>query len=151
VIQLAFYLGRKADNPASHWMDRLICWWTESRFSHVEFVERSEAWGSTCWAASNRDGEVRSTTIDLKTGRWLILTVPYADYNRLLAHFKANKGRKYGWLCALAHAAPRPVRGLLRAIGRRLPYCSSIIAAGMGFHDQWINPGQLYDALAGTA
>lgn len=150
MIQLAFYLGRKAENPATQWMDRLICWWTDSRFSHVEFVQRWETAGATCWAASNRDGEVRSTVIDVKNGRWLLLTVPYADYNRLLAHFQANKGRKYGWLCALAHAAPRPMRGLMRAIGRHLPYCSSIVAAGMGLPDVWITPGQLYDTLVGA-
>lgn len=151
MIQLAFYLGRKAENPATQWMDRLICWWTGSRYSHVEFIAAWDGDGNaTCWSASNRDGGVRSTLIDVHSGRWRVVTVPYGDYNRLLAHFKANEGRKYGWLCAAAHVAPRPLRGLLRAIGRHLPYCSNIIAVGVGMPDVWISPQQLFEQLAGA-
>lgn len=168
MVQLAFYLGTKRENPHARILDRVICWWSGrweripgrllprrvvARFSHVEFIERwhgGETWAA-CWAASNREGDVRKTALDVKNGRWVILSVPRRDYQRLLAHFQARKGQSYGWICAAAHIFPRVLRPLVRAIGGNEPYCSSIIADGLGFSDPWIAPQKLYDSLVGRA
>lgn len=148
MIQLAFYKGTRRENPQhAQWQDRLICWWTRSRFSHVEFIARWQSSGSaaTCWAASNREGQVRVASIDVLNGRWEIVNVPLWDYEAMLEFFVERRGTPYGWLCALAHALPRPLRPLLRWLGGHLPYCSQIIAAARLRPHPWITPQELYE------
>lgn len=153
MIQLAFYLGTKRENPThARWLDRLVCWWTGSRFSHVEFVEAWPTAGvATCWSASHRDGKVRAARIEIHNGRWLVVHVPHWNYHQVLAHYRARRGTSYGWLCAAAHALPQPLRGLMRWAGKQLPYCSSIAAEACGVPNPWITPQELYQLATGKA
>lgn len=132
MIRVLFYKGTKRENPGTHILDQLICWWTGSRFSHVEFVVAIDSdgrWART-WSASPRDGAVRTTLIDLGTNRWELATLP-GDPDYALRWFESKAGAGYSWLGAMGFVCP-VFFWLARKVGQGRFYCSEAIACAMG-------------------
>lgn len=102
---IAYYLGRKEDNPHTRWLDRIICFFTRSKYSHVELVydysEISQV--GLCWSSSPRDGGVRPRRIDFNTGRWELFEVPTEfTQEQIVSWFnETRKGSEYDWFGAL--------------------------------------------------
>ena len=87
MVQLALYKGRgKLGN-------RITRWWTGSIYSHCELVVCG-----VCLSASFMDGGVRAKQIDLDSGHWDVIPLPWADVAQVLAFFEQTKGRAYDWL-----------------------------------------------------
>lgn len=139
MITLAFYLGTRRENPeGAQLADRLICAFTRSRFSHVEWVEFTSPSGfSYCWSASPREGEVRGKFIALQPERWVLAQLP-ADQAQPLAWFRQHQGARYDWMGAAANVLP-----LLPDDPQRW-YCSQAVAAAAGLGEIHITPQQLW-------
>lgn len=138
-VKLAFYLGTKKENPSSaRTVDRIICWWTNSRFSHVEFVEKIDGNLATTWSASQRDGGVRSTQIDLSTGRWVLAEFD-ADYASILQWFKDHDGEHYDYLGVASFVLP-----LIPDHRVHFWYCSRAIAVAAQMSNPHKTPQDLF-------
>lgn len=143
---LAFYKGTRAENPGAHWTDRAICWWTDSHYSHVELVEHLHPDGhALTWSSSKRtDGPsgVRRAYINLSSGRWELVELPYIDRQAALDWFTKHQGLPYDYPGMLSHAVP-----LLRPQDDAW-YCSRAVAsalvAGGAQVETHITPGELY-------
>ncbi len=85
-VKLALYTGKK------HLMNRLICGWAGSDFSHMELVV-----DGLCYSSSALDGGVRCKTIDLTDGNWLIVPLPGANPARIESHYLKTRTRSYGY------------------------------------------------------
>ena len=123
-VYLAYYLGRKSDNKSTTWVDRLICAATNSRFSHVELsLDLDPFTGrATCWSSSPRDGGVRKTDINLRSGHWEVYAIETSiSANQIERWFVAARGTKYSWLGAIG-AHWHWVRGS----GKRM-FCSEAV------------------------
>lgn len=86
MMQLALYKGKGRVGNA------ITRWWTGSIYSHCELVI-----DGVCHSASFMDGGVRRKEIDLASGRWDVVDVPWADKEYALAFFERTKGAKYDW------------------------------------------------------
>ena len=87
--KVAFY---RADNPNAQWDDKLIAWWTDSKYSHCELVANG-IW----YSSSPRDGKVRAKEIVPQEGHWDFVEVDI-DREWFNIFFKENEGKKYDWL-----------------------------------------------------
>lgn len=69
-MKLAFYKGR------GHFFNRLVAWWTNGKYSHVEVIlGRLENGDYTCLSSSFRDGGVRVKNMPLPSEKWDIVMV----------------------------------------------------------------------------
>lgn len=107
-ITLAFYKGTKAENPNARAFDRLVCAWPGSagRFSHTELVEWRTGQFGGCWSSSARDGGVRPKTIDLASGRWVLVVLPGYDLAAAVKWFMAHIGARYDYPGILGYVVP---------------------------------------------
>ncbi len=144
-VLLAFYKGTKAENPSSPPFDRLVCWWPRSRgrFAHVEFVADRHGSLGVCWSSSMRDGGVRRKEIDLASGHWVIVSLPFVRRALARTWFEGAEGRAYDYPGILGFAIPF-VKEL-----RRWLYCSESVAkalsaGGCGPATSNIAPSALY-------
>ena len=87
--KVAFY---RADNPDAKWDDKLIAWWTDSKYSHCELVI-DDVW----YSSSPRDGKVRAKQIIPKKYHWDSVDVEI-DKEQFLKFFYENKGKRYDFL-----------------------------------------------------
>lgn len=87
MLYLALYRGRGKPGNA------LVRWWTRSEYSHCELVV-DDVW----YSSSVMDGGVRSKLIELNPKHWDIMVLPESFGPRVLEHFEATKGQRYGWL-----------------------------------------------------
>lgn len=132
-MQIAFYRPHRLirDIPG-----RVVCWWTNSEFSHCELVI-----DGICHSSSIRDGGVRAKRINL-AGRphWQVLPLPGADAGRALAFFQRTKGEPYGWLDLVLHQVFRSPAG-----DQRGWFCSEWVAEALGMvAPRSFSPGDLY-------
>jgi hypothetical protein len=135
-ITIAYYLGRKKDNSETTFFDRLVCFATRSRYSHLEYVvQYNEHSGKgVCWSSSPRDGGVRQTVIALDSGAWELYEVEVdKTKEEIEAWFEAHKGSKYDWVGAFA----TKVTFLIHSATRW--FCSEALGASFGF----IKPSRL--------
>jgi hypothetical protein len=124
-MTVAFYKGTRAENPQARLFDRLVCWWPRSRgrFSHAELVGHRIGTIGICWSASMRDGScVREKNIDLASGRWVLVLVPYLDTAPAVTWFEGARGRAYDYPGILGYVMP----GIKQL--RRWLYCSEAVA-----------------------
>lgn len=146
-IHLAYYLGTKKENSSATWLDRLICFATKSRYSHMELVYDYQPNGrSGCWSASPRDGGVRYASINLQSGHWEIyeMNLP-SRFNREYVRdfFELQDGKKYDWVGALGVYFPFLDGEIHRW------FCSEIIGMSLGVtnpHEK--SPEDLYQHFA---
>lgn len=103
-MKIAFYLGEKKRNPKASFLDRLICFFTNSPYSHVELVYQFDEYSRTghCWSSSAPDKGVRHKIINLNPARWEVYTIKnYADLPEINEWFAKYNGKSYDWIGAL--------------------------------------------------
>ena len=98
---IAFYKGVKTENPKAKLFDRLVCFVTGSKYSHVELlVGYNPITGyAYAYSSSGRDGGVRRKTIDVHTPSWDVFMTPCTrtDWEHA-SWFHSLFGQKYDWL-----------------------------------------------------
>jgi hypothetical protein len=116
MVKLALYKGKgKIGNAITRW-------WTGAQYSHCELVI-----GGVCYSASLMDGGVRAKLIDLTSGNWDVIELPWADAGRVLDFYSRTCGLAYDWLGLF--------RGQLFNRGRQdgsKYFCSEWNAAALG-------------------
>lgn len=149
--RIAFYRGRKSQNPAARIGDRLICWVTGKPFSHCELVEwvgMTHGWNihgevrhpiATMLSSSLRDGGVRETSRGLVPSRWLVVEFD-GDSKPAIEYIRGRIGTPYGWLDLLSFLLP------FRVSWSGSDFCSEVVSAALGLDKPWHkSPGNLYD------
>lgn len=131
-IVLAFYKGRKSENPDTSFFDRLICFVTRSAYSHVELVYYyiPETNIGYCWASSPRDGGVRHTMIHFNPVHWDLYSyngtlpshIDQDDIKAIDSWFRPKAGMKYDWLGAVG-----TIIRMIKQIQTKY-FCSEIVA-----------------------
>ena len=106
--KVAFY---RADNTDAQWDDKLIAWWTDSKYSHCELVI-DDIW----YSSSPRDGRVRAKEIIPAEGHWDFVDVEI-DREWFYKFYKENEGKSYDYLNIL---------------------CDQIIPCGLQNPNKWI-------------
>lgn len=97
---VAFYRGRRRDNPDTRCWDRAICFFDRSPYSHVELAltpAPDENGRYLCLSSSPRDGGVRRKWMRLPADRWDILRVE-CDPAIANQFYERYRGRGYDWL-----------------------------------------------------
>lgn len=141
--RIAFYRGRKGQNPAARIGDRLICWVTGKPFSHCELVVSLVPIGSevysTMLSSSLRDGGVRGVSRQLVPGRWIVVEFD-GDSKPAIEYIRGRIGTPYGWFDLLSFLLP------WRVSWSGSDFCSEVIANAFGLPKPWrVSPGDLYD------
>lgn len=141
--RIAFYRGRKSQNPAARIGDRLICWVTGKPFSHCELVVSTHPIGAETYAtmlsSSLRDGGVRGVSRQLVPGRWLVVEFD-GDSKPAIEYIRGRIGTPYGWLDLLSFLLP------FRVSWSGSDFCSEVVSAALGLDKPWHkSPGDLWD------
>ena len=124
------------------WTDiagKLVCWWTQSEYSHCELVV-----DGTCYSSSARDGGVRCKRIDMAPEWWRLVEIRGYTSSGILARFNETKGARYGWMDILC-------RQILRLpIKSNGYFCSEWCAMALGLPEptSW-TPGMLVEYFEG--
>lgn len=84
-VQLALYKGQGQLGNA------LIRWWCKRQYSHCELIV--DGW---CYSSSMMDGGVRRKRIDLDSGNWDVIELPWADAASILRYFFLTEHQRYG-------------------------------------------------------
>lgn len=135
--RIAFYLGRRAENPKSLIGDWLICLVTRSRFSHVELVasHRQAPWGTTVnhkpytgplalmYSSSLRDKGVRGKTLTLVPDRWVVVEID-GDSRGAISYISKREGTPYGWPDLIGFLLPVSLNTVWE-------FCSEIVARSL--------------------
>lgn len=135
-MRIAFYKGRK------RLFNRLVAWWTNGPYSHVEAVMFDAADGKClCGGSSMMDGGVRKKLIKFDPDHWDIIEIT-AHSVPVIEWFQKHNGEEYDAL------------GLFGFLGKRGTqlqskwFCSEAVAAALGFKEPWrYDPNTLFDAL----
>lgn len=136
-FRAAFYKGTQAGMPGIY--NRIVRWWTRSKYSHVELVFADGLAAS----ASAPDGGVRFRRIQFDPDRWDVVDLPAHLAPAALAWFGAHAGQPYDWLGVL-HFALSPVGD-----NNQRWFCSEAAAAALGMPDPArFDPGTLHAALS---
>lgn len=153
-IMLAFYKGKKSENPDTTFFDRLICFVTRSRYSHVELIYYyvPETNIGYCWTSSPRDGGVRMAIIQFHKEHWELFDYvgtlpariseekPIQDINDW---FTPKAKMKYDWVGAVGS-----VIRMIKQIETKY-FCSEIIAEFFGFFKPYLyTPKKLFNILS---
>lgn len=108
-VYLAFYLGRKKDNPKTTTLDRVSCFCLDEPYSHVELAyDYSDISNiGLTLSSSPRDGGIRQTRIDFSTGRWHLYKIEtFKTEDEILEWFSSRTGIKYDYLGAIGLFVP---------------------------------------------
>ncbi len=139
---MAFYIGVKDENPNTTFFDRLVCWATSSRYSHVEVVTHynEETGVGMCWSASPRDKGVRWANIYLNPKHWELYVVRTGLEPQFVKDwFMEQEGLRYDWIGAFATKLT-----FLKERANRW-FCSETAAALIGLSNpHTYNPGDLH-------
>lgn len=136
-MRAAFYRGTRPGLAGLY--NRLVRWWLQSPYSHVELVFSDGMAASASFA----DGGVRFKAIDFDAERWDIMDLP-GEYEKAARRwFVANLDRPYDLLGNLGFVF-RPITG-----ARRGWFCSEAIAASLGYPEPWrYDPATLASTLS---
>ncbi|MDH1442073.1 hypothetical protein N5O88_05565 [Pseudomonas sp. GD03721] len=137
MVRLALFVG------AGQVGNALIRWWTNDPASHCELVV--DGW---CYSSSLMDGGVRrkrvgpgADEISLTPDKWVLIELPWADAQQVLAYFEQTEGTPYGWASLILSQ--------LFNLNRRVEgseFCSEWSAAALGLPaPSSLNPGALRD------
>ena len=131
-VQIAFYIAEKGTIA-----DKLIAWWTDSKYSHVELVV-GDMWYST----SPREGEVRKRDMPYHKDHWDIFDIEI-DKMYLDEFFALTVGKKYDWKALiLTQILP------LDRQDRNKYFCSEWVANVLRLHNAYkYSPQDLYHRL----
>lgn len=86
MIKLALYKAKGTLPNAA------IRWWTGSQYSHCELVV--DGW---CYSSSVMDKGVRRKLIDLNSGHWDCIDLPWADAEFVRDYLDKTDHLGYGW------------------------------------------------------
>lgn len=86
MVTLALYKGKGTLANAG------IRQWTGSQYSHCELVV--DGW---CYSSSVMDKGVRRKLIDLHSGNWDLIELPWADAEYARDYFDRTDDQSYGW------------------------------------------------------
>ncbi len=129
-VRLALYKAR------GNWLNRLICWWTGSQYSHCELVVRG-----TCYSSTIRDGGVRAKVMALPADRWDMIDLPWADDGSVTDWFIQHERDRYGYIDLITSQ----LLGMQRD-GRGV-FCSEACAKALGLRNATrMSPQGLLDA-----
>lgn len=87
MVKLALYKGKGTLANAG------IRMWTGSRYSHCELVV--DGW---CYSSSVMDKGVRRKLIDLASGNWDLIELPWADPEYVRDYLDRTDHLTYGWV-----------------------------------------------------
>lgn len=131
-MKILFYKGTKRENDKAHFVDRLICVITSSRYSHVELsFEQRGSYIHRCWSSSIRpDGYgVREKWIDTSTGHWDIIETSMSCTEDL---FFKERNSKYDFIGLLGTIFNTKIFS-----SDHKWFCSEIIAEALGIEKSW--------------
>lgn len=130
-MKLAFYRAE------GNYFDKLIRWWTKSKYSHVEI-----AYGSEWYSSSYRDNGVRVKTMNTPNpNSWDYVEVD-VDEDILEAVFREHKGKGYDWLGILfTQWIPLNIHQKSKC------YCSEFCAEVLQLGNTGVSPKELYEIL----
>ena len=138
-MKLLFYKGRKAENPSSGIWDNIICWVTNSQFSHVEIALGETTSHYNTWSSSNREIGVRETWIFKNRTIWTEVDID-EDPAPVLRWFEKHKGEKYDWIGLIG---TRIHLKYFRSNNKW--FCSEAIADALDIENSWkMTPEKLY-------
>lgn len=144
-LKLAFYIGRKSRNPKATALDRLICFFTKSSYSHVELIYDLDhaTMHAKTWSSSPLDGGVRKASIQLNPQRWEVFTIEGVyTTEQLHEWFMAHEGKKYDWIGAVG------VKFKVFKHHRNKWFCSEIVGSYLGLkRPHRLSPIKLYHQL----
>ena len=103
-IKIAFY---KANGKHATWKDKLIAWWTDGPYSHVEYVYEENGKYYQC-SASPKEGVVRCKEHIYDPSIWDYIDLEISDKNYMVAKqfYKTINGMKYDWAGILGFVLP---------------------------------------------
>tara|TARA_R100000008_G_C3563423_1_gene157601 strand:+ start:401 stop:907 length:507 start_codon:yes stop_codon:yes gene_type:complete len=92
-IQIAFYKGK------GNWLNRLICWWTKSRYSHAELVlPDNKHWiGISPFLSSKVESRIK-TDCNIEEWDFVDFKITEEQLKTILAFFKETKECRYDWI-----------------------------------------------------
>lgn len=124
MVQLALH----KNDP--RWASRVICWWTNSIYSHCELVVDGK-----CYSSSVVDKGVRAKDvgpgddqISLSDDKWDLIDLPWADVERIKAYFVKTDGYSYGWWSLVTSQLFN-----LNRPAHESQFCSEWCASALGF------------------
>lgn len=129
--KLAMYKG------SGNIYDKLIRWWTESKYSHCELVVDG-VW----YTSSPRDGGVVKRELKMSSN-WDMYDV-YVDEKRLEMVMNRNEGAKYDWLgIVFTQVLPFGIHSKSRM------FCSEFVAEVLGYYrpHEW-SPQDVYEKVS---
>jgi hypothetical protein len=102
-MSLAFYKG----TCGGVW-DKAIDIWTRGEYSHVELWLDGPVHRARCYSSSPRDGGIRYSIIDLDSGKWDAIALPFTEMDRWIIerHISDLGHKKYDWLGILGFVLP---------------------------------------------
>lgn len=132
-VYFAAYMGKK------RLIDKMIRWWTNKPYPHIELVVNS-----TCYSSSHIDKGVRKKLIDTSDrSKWCVEEIPWTLSSQILDYYQKTKHRKYGYLDIL-------YKQILRtniSTGRG-DFCSEWCAAALNIPNaSSLNPGELVELI----
>lgn len=130
---LAVYKGKGGITNSS------IRLWTGSEYSHCEIVVNG-----LCYSSSAMDGGVRSKLIDLDSGHWDLIEIPWADDDSVLDYFNKTDYQTYGWVSLVTSQLFN-----LGLSGDHSQFCSEWCAAALGIpNESAYNPQTLFEIIS---
>lgn len=128
---LAFYKGK------GNFIDKVIRFFTRSKFSHCEIAIRDDGDFFYCFSSSPRDGGVREKHMQLKGENWELLPFDL-DQEKVQAFYNKTKGLKYDFWGAVRIILPFVKQKRSRY------FCSEWIANELGLENpSSYSPGKL--------
>ena len=136
-MKAAFYKGTRPGFAGLY--NRLVRWWCNGPYSHVELVFSDGISASASFA----DGGVRFKAIDYDDERWDFLDLRGFDEVAARQWFVDHEGMKYDLLGNLGFIW-RPIKGR-----EDMAFCDEAILCALGFQDAWrFCPNGAYAILA---
>ncbi|NLC21106.1 MAG: hypothetical protein GX771_04250 [Halomonadaceae bacterium] len=114
-VKLAMYKGKGT------FANQFIRWWTGSIYSHCELVV-----GEMCYSSSLMDGGVRWKVINLNSGNWDLIELPWASGSEVVRYFVATDHQKYGLASLVVNQL------FNRNVLGEAPFCSEWCADALG-------------------
>jgi hypothetical protein len=100
MIKLAFYKAQQGNLT-----DKLISWWTNGLYSHVEIVTGSDTNNLLMWTSSAMNGGVRQKKHKYDPTKWEYIDIDL-NLNILLQIYNKTKDCKYDYLGILGFVLP---------------------------------------------
>lgn len=134
-MKVAFYKGRH------RFFDRLVQWWTKSKYSHTEVILSQDDGWALCASSSFLDRGVRVKQIYMDPYKWDILEFPDADEKYACNWYRLNYKKKYDLLGLLSLITPIKE-------DKNKYWCSEANAASLKLDNPWqYTPALLYSYI----